>query len=104
VAELPAVLGEDPATWGARAGTRPPPDQHQLLLFICSSQEEGWQCAAAAAGKGFQRTALLEGGLPAYERAAAAQARPCICCVGQAGGLGWGVWVGLFVGEEGGRR
>ena len=49
------------------------PTREHVLVFIGNSEDSMRAGAVAAAAAGFQRTAVLQGGLPAFARSASNQ-------------------------------
>jgi hypothetical protein len=77
--EVEQVLSRKAAGWHGRAPGVPVPARDWLLVFVGDTQEDMRAAAAGAAAAGFERGAVLEGGLHAYGHAALQQvAKPLL--------------------------
>ncbi|BDA48044.1 probable thiosulfate:glutathione sulfurtransferase at C-terminar half [Coccomyxa sp. Obi] len=72
--EVEQALSRSAAGWRARAPSAPVPARDWLLVFVGDDADEMRAAAAGAATAGFERGAVLEGGLQAYGQAALQQA------------------------------
>ena len=65
--EVEAALAGGKSSWPARLREKAaPPSRDYLLVFVGDGEEQPRIAAAAAAARGFQRTAVLEGGLESF--------------------------------------
>ncbi len=76
VSQLQAALSSRDASWAGRFGGVPAqkPTRDHVLVFVGDSEDAMRAGAAAAAAAGFQRTAILQGGLAAFSSSAHMQA------------------------------
>lgn len=73
--EIEAVLAGGSSSWPARLREKAaPPSRDYLLVFVGEGEEQPRAAAAAASSKGFNRTAILEGGLEAFSSSVLSQA------------------------------
>ena len=88
--QLQAALSSRDAAWAGRFGGVPAqkPTRDHVLVFIGDSEDAMRAGAGAAAAAGFQRTAVLQGGLAAFSSSAHTQVgavsndrRPCRGCI-----------------------
>lgn len=71
--EVEQALSRNAAGWRARAPSAPVPARDWLLVFVGDDADEMRAAAAGAAAAGFERGAVLEGGLQGYGQAALQQ-------------------------------
>jgi len=69
------ALNRNAAGWQARAPGAPVPARDWLLVFVGDDADDMRAAAAGAAVAGFERGAVLDGGLQAFGQAALQQVR-----------------------------
>lgn len=69
--DIQAVLGPG-CGWRERFPGLPQPHPDTTLVLLTDTEEQGLDAAAAAAAEGYQRVAILQGGLPGWAAAEAA--------------------------------